>query len=61
VEPASVVVLDPGRKGIGSGLVAGEGLPVGPLGCEGAVEVLDFSVLPVLDQELLRRGEDRLV
>lgn len=42
----SVVVLDPGCKGGGPGVVAGEGLPVGPLGLQGAVEALDFAVLP---------------
>lgn len=52
-------MLDPGRKGIGSGLVAGEGLPVGPLGCERPVEALDFPVLPgaVRLDELLLRAE----
>ena len=42
----SVVVLEPGRKGGCSLLVAGEDLPVGPLGLQGAVEAFDLAVLP---------------
>ena len=42
----SVVVLKPGRKGVSSGLVGGEDLPVGPFGGEGAVEAFDFAVGP---------------
>ena len=40
------VVVEPGGKGLGSRAVAGEHLPVGPLGLQGAVEALDFAVLP---------------
>jgi hypothetical protein len=46
VDPISVVVLDPGRKSVVAGLVAREGLPVGPLSGEGPVEPFDFPVLP---------------
>src|SRR3954447_12153858 len=46
VEPPSVVVLDPGCKGGGALVVAGEGLPVGPLGGQRAVEAFDLAVLP---------------
>ena len=41
-----VVVIEPGRKGIGAFVVGGEGLSVGPLGLEGAVEPLYLSVGP---------------
>ena len=43
---SSVVVLEPGRKGVSAGLVGGEGLPVGPFGGENPVEALDLAVLP---------------
>ena len=43
---SSVVVLQPGRKGGGSIGVAGEDLPVGPLGLQGAVEAFYLAVLP---------------
>ena len=33
-------------KGSGAFVVAGEGLPVGPLGGQGAVESFDLAVLP---------------
>jgi hypothetical protein len=46
VAALSVVVLDPGRKGFGSGLVAGEDVSVRPFGLQGAVEALYFAVLP---------------
>lgn len=38
VDSFSVVVLDPGCKGCCSTSIAGEGLPVYPLGGEGPVE-----------------------
>ena len=41
-----VVVVQPWGKGISSGLVAGEGLAVGPVGLQGAVEPFDLAVLP---------------
>ena len=37
VASLSVVVIEPGGKCVGAGLVAGEDLPVGPFGGEGAV------------------------
>ena len=43
---SSVVVLQPGVKGRGASVVRGERLPVGPLGLQGAVESLCFTVLP---------------
>ena len=43
---SSVVVLDPGRKRGGALGVAGEHLPVGPLGLQGAVQSFDLAVLP---------------
>ena len=43
---SSVVVLEPGGKGVASGLVAGKGLPKGPVGLEGAVAAFDIAVLP---------------
>ena len=57
----SVVVLEPGCKGGGAFVVAGEDLPVGPLGGQGAVEALDLAVLPgaVGLDELLRGAELR--
>jgi hypothetical protein len=39
-------VLDPGGKGGGAFVVAGEDLAVGPLGGQGAVESFDLAVLP---------------
>ena len=42
----SVVVLEPRCKGLCPFGVAGEGLAVGPLGGQGAVEALDLAVLP---------------
>jgi len=42
----SVVVLEPGCKGGSPVVVAGECLPVGPFGGEGAVESFDLAVLP---------------
>ena len=42
----SVVVLEPGGKGGGAVVVAGEDLPVGPFGGQGAVEPFDLAVLP---------------
>jgi hypothetical protein len=50
-----VVVLDPGGKGGCSFGVAGEDLPVGPFGLQGAVKAFHFSVLPWavwLDEDL---------
>ena len=41
-----VVVVKPGLKGVGALVVAGEGLPVGPFGLQGAAEPLDLAVLP---------------
>lgn len=57
----SVVVLEPWGKGGGAGLVAGEGLAVGPLGRQGAVESFDLAVLPraVGSDELLLRPQLR--
>src|SRR3954469_11309830 len=46
VAASSVVVLDPGGKGGGALGVAGECLPVGPFGGQGAVEAFDLAVLP---------------
>src|SRR3954454_6710115 len=46
VAASSVVVLDPGGKGGGALVVAGEDLAVGPLGDQGAVEPFDLAVLP---------------
>src|SRR5215210_3274793 len=46
VASSSVVVLEPGRKGGGALVVAGEDLPVGPLGLQGPVQPLDLPVLP---------------
>jgi hypothetical protein len=46
VAALSVVVLDPGGKGCGALSVAGEGVSVGPFGLQGAIETLDFAVLP---------------
>jgi hypothetical protein len=46
VSSVIVVELEPGVEGVGSGGVAGEDLPVGPFGLQGAVEALDFPVLP---------------
>lgn len=58
----SVVVLDPGGKGGGACVVAGENLPVGPLGSQGAIEPLHLAVLPRTvraDEHLLgAKGED---
>jgi hypothetical protein len=39
-------VAQPGGKDVGSGLVAGEGLPVGPFCLQGAVEPLDLAFEP---------------
>src|SRR5918998_5509024 len=59
VAASSVVVLEPGGKGGGALVVAGERLPVGPLGDQGAVESFDLAVLPgaVRLDELLPRSE----
>jgi hypothetical protein len=46
VAASSVVVLDPGGKGSCAFVVPGEGLAVGPLGGQGAVEAFDLAVLP---------------
>jgi len=43
VAASSVVVLQPGGKGSGSLVVAGEDLPVGQFGGQGAVESFDLS------------------
>jgi len=61
VAALSVVVLQPGGKGLGSLVVAGEDLPVGPFGGEGAIEAFDSAVLPgaVGSDELL--GDPELV
>src|SRR3954465_1521403 len=60
VAASRVVVLDPGGKGGGALVVAGEDLAVGPLGDQGAVEPFDLAVLPgtVRLDELLP-GTDR--
>ena len=42
----SVVVLDPGGKGLGAFLVAQINAAVGPFGGQGPVQALDFPVLP---------------
>lgn len=42
----SVGVLEPGCRGVGALLVAGEHLPVGPFGWEGPVESFDLAVQP---------------
>lgn len=62
VDAVSVVDAYPGGKGVGSVLVAGEGLAVGPFDGHGAVEAFDFAVLPRavrLDELLLgpERGD----
>lgn len=41
-----VVVVEPGCKGGCAVVVGGEGLAVGPLGGQGAVQALDFAVFP---------------
>jgi hypothetical protein len=41
-----VVVVEPGCKGVGPVVVAGEHARVGPLDLEGPVEAFDFAVLP---------------
>jgi len=46
VDAFSVVVVQPGGKGVGAGFVAGGDLPVGPFGCQGAVQAFDFPVGP---------------
>jgi hypothetical protein len=51
-----VVVVEPGVESSGALVIAGPGAGVGPFGLEGAVEALDFAVLPGavgLDEELL--------
>ena len=48
-------MLDPGSKGGGAFVVAGEDLPVGPFGLQGAVQPFHLSVLPGavgLDEDL---------
>lgn len=52
----SVVVVEPWCKGCRSFVVAGEHLPVGPLGGECSVEAFDLAVLPwaVRADELVR-------
>ena len=53
---SSVVVLDPGGKRCSAFGVAGEDLPVGPLGGKGPIETFDLAVLPGavrLDEHLL--------
>ena len=42
----SVVGVEPWGKRVGAVGVGGEGLPVGPFDLQGAVESLDFAVLP---------------
>lgn len=46
MDPLSVVVLDPGRKSVGAGLVARDGLPVSLLGCKGPFKAFDLAILP---------------
>ena len=57
----SVVVVEPGVKGLGVLGAAGEYLPVGPLGLERAVEAFDLAVGPraVRFDEALLRAEGR--
>jgi hypothetical protein len=45
VAALSVVVLQPCGKRVSAGLVAGEGLPVGPFGGQGAVEAFEATRL----------------
>ena len=60
VAAVSVVVVEPGCKGGGAFVVAGEDVAVGPFGLEGPVEALDLPVLPGTvrsDQEVLDAGD----
>jgi hypothetical protein len=60
VAASGVVVLDPGGKGGGAFVVAGEDLAVGPFGGQGAVEPFDLAVLPrAVRSDGLLPGPDR--